>query len=164
MSVQKGQNLGGVRTIDDLRDRSVIDAITGCWNVRGVNKRSGCQLWLPALQQAVSLTGAMSVLITGEKAAPGTCWYAACRNPRCGNPEHRKFGTLSDAQRELRDGNSQIARQRIARAMRAKSKVFSPELRAEIMSSPESAAAIARRVSSLPIRGTYPSKPPLAGL
>ena len=52
MSVQKGQNLGGVRTIDDLRDRSVIDAITGCWNVRGVNKRSGCQLWLPALLNA----------------------------------------------------------------------------------------------------------------
>lgn len=144
--VKKGQDLGGVRTLEDLRLRSVVDEVTGCWNLRGAQKRGGAVVWLPATQRSETLTSAMAILMTGKKAEPGSCWFATCGNRACCNPAHRKLGTRIDAQRACDGGRkSPQHRKLIADRMRARYGYYSPELRHEILTSSETATAIAQR-------------------
>lgn len=39
MSHAPGTNLGGIRTLDDLKARCVVDDDTGCWHIRQANGR-----------------------------------------------------------------------------------------------------------------------------
>ena len=59
--VKKGQNLGGVRNFEDLRQRSIIDEITGCWVIPAARKRSTGVIYCPAISRVVSLSALVSV-------------------------------------------------------------------------------------------------------
>jgi hypothetical protein len=92
MGFKKGYDLGGMTSIQRLKDRCVIDSETGCWNYNG--RRSPTDksqsLWIPALQKTLSLGAAVGYLTTGKTNTPGRMWAPMCGNRFCGNPEHRK--------------------------------------------------------------------------
>lgn len=136
---------GGIRTLEDLRLRSVVDDITGCWNVRSFARYGGVYLWFAPLDCTVSLTKAMAYLITGDKAPKGKLWWPTCHNTGCGNPAHRQLGTWSEMRRALHPSMTPLQRARITLATRARSRHFSPELRHEIITSSLPASVIAKR-------------------
>lgn len=97
-----GLRHGGVRTIDDLKNRCVVNEDTGCWEFQGARsagKNGGIHVvpavWLPEFGQVVTGMKAAAIL-TGKVAhdAPKTTLvWRSCRCRTCLNPEHLKTGT-----------------------------------------------------------------------
>lgn len=114
--------MAGIRTIADIKDRCVIDDITGCWNWAGARNDSGTPvLWFPELRKRISIGIALCVLTTGERPAKGKMWLPVCRNQCCGNPEHRKPGTAK--QRSSKAKKSPAHTAKMTAAVRRRSKV-----------------------------------------
>lgn len=151
--VKKGQNLGGVRTIEDLRLRSVIDHDTGCWNVKGYQTGRTVQVWYPVIGKVVSLAVLIAHLKTGTKAPKGKTWHPICGNPTCGNPDHRKLMTHSSvlkAAHRDRPRDPQF-RLRLADSMRKRAgSRYCPTARAEILASQDSNAALGKKFGMTP--------------
>lgn len=106
---------GGVRGLEELRLRCVIDACTGCWEwgrarAPGAPRKAGP----PALQIPPGVIGnEKRVCMNAARAA----WimagrddgreigrrviYRACDNPRCINPEHLRCGTRAQMMAHL---------------------------------------------------------------
>lgn len=90
------RRMGGVRTFDDLKDRCVVDDITGCWRWGSARDSNGIPtLQLPGLGRVVSLGVAICYLSTGKAPGPGVVWHCVCETKQCANPEHRRAGTRS---------------------------------------------------------------------
>ncbi len=136
----------GVRTLDDLLQRCVVDDITGCMLFDAPKRRGSVYLWLPAVGQAVTLAKALAVLL-GKDLKPGQRWVPTCGETACANPAHRVIGTRSELMRILRPTLDPLHRMRIAAAHRNREGcLYSPELRAEILASDETGTAIAKRL------------------
>lgn len=87
---------GGVRTLADIKDRCVVDDITGCWHWRSARDSNGVpNMQLPALGRVVSLGVAIGTLTTGQPPARGVVWHCTCETRQCANPAHRRAGTRS---------------------------------------------------------------------
>lgn len=98
MSLPKGFYLGGIRTAEDLRQRSYVDPDTGCWHWR-MAKNEG----FPVVHFQTPDTGA-SVKMRGRRAAlylergrdlpKGHVAYAktCCESKDCVNPAHSRSG------------------------------------------------------------------------
>lgn len=88
----------GVRTLEDLRVRCLIDDITGCWNyqVRTLPDRQrawGANIWMSDLQKSETLQRAAWLLAHGKLGAARD-WnvWRTCGNRMCCNPGHLKAG------------------------------------------------------------------------
>lgn len=89
----------GIRTLEDLRARSVIDAETGCWTYQ-VRQRParredwGVNIWLSDLQRCDTLQRA-AWLLAGRPMGKARDWavWRTCNNLLCCNPAHLKAGT-----------------------------------------------------------------------
>jgi hypothetical protein len=149
--VKKGQDLGGVRDFEDLRLRSVIDELTGCWIFQAARKQSTGIIYCPALGKVLSLSALVSVLKTGSLPAKGTIWAPNCGDRACGNPAHRKLMKWA-AYCQLRSKPLPVLqRALIARTRRSRGlSRYTPELRAEILSSSETNVALAGRTGLTP--------------
>lgn len=146
MSYPKGANLGGIRTIEDLRLRCRIDEDTDCWHY-GKASRShhapGVRLAVLG-QEMVSLGVAIAVLSTGKRPEKGVCWHVTCTTPQCANPDHRKAGTRRS---QMRSANYKPAAQtlaKIASTKRSKSALSKDAIEA-IRSSDETLAVLSER-------------------
>lgn len=99
MSHQPGTYLGGIRTVECLRQRSRIDPITGCWHW-GLSLTRG----VPILHMVTPDTG-RKAKFRGRRAAlylargsdlPDGHWAFArmcCTSEDCVNPAHSRSGT-----------------------------------------------------------------------
>lgn len=93
----RGNWYGGIRTIDDLRLRTVDEG--DCWIWKGALSSSGQpSLWLHGGHK-FSAGGAIKFLLTGEKPTPGFVWAPMCRSALCVNPAHRKEMTVLEHRR-----------------------------------------------------------------
>jgi hypothetical protein len=112
----------GIYTLDDLRDRCVIDQASGCWNYRPAHGDARVpRVALPVLGgRTVHLGAAICVLRTGKLPERGVIWCAACNNPRCANPAHRKPHTMAWRMRAANIKRSPLTRARMSRAKRTK--------------------------------------------
>lgn len=86
----------GIRTLEDLRNRCVIQDDTGCWlfqSVRRSVKNWGINVWLPSLQRTETLPRAAWIL-AGKPMGKDRDWtvWRTCLNSECGNPAHLKGG------------------------------------------------------------------------
>jgi hypothetical protein len=86
----------GIRTLEDLRLRCVVDGDTDCWvylSNQQSGKNRGINIWLPSLQRTETLQRA-AWMLSGKPMGQGRDWtvWRACRNPQCGNPAHLKAG------------------------------------------------------------------------
>ena len=93
----------GVRTLEDLRIRCVIDAETGCWLWRGAftisSDRRGqptSRVWLPDAPPGAKTGTATRAawLLSGRPLAAGhVVWRSVCTDSACINPAHGAAGT-----------------------------------------------------------------------
>lgn len=110
MPAKKGANCGAIRTLQDLKRRCVIDAISDCWIwTQGQdNGNPKCWIWFDEIRAAISMRGrkAAYTLKTGGLPVHGL-WVsraACCAHKLCVNPDHCVAGTAADrglAQRQL---------------------------------------------------------------
>jgi hypothetical protein len=86
---------GGIRTIEDIRQRCHVEADTGCWIWRGYASKDMSPhpvMRLAALGICVSAGAAISLITRGERSTPAKVMYAHCGNSLCCNPAHRRSG------------------------------------------------------------------------
>lgn len=122
-----GDNLGGIRTLEDLRVRCWINPETGCWEWRGAMQRTPDRnpeprVWL-ANERVTSTIGRAAWNLAGKRKLPsGYTVWRTCRCESCGNPEHLRSGTKAqwgawmaakgglkgDAARRLKNRQSKI--------------------------------------------------------
>lgn len=97
MSHAKGANLGGIRTLDDLRLRCRIDEDTRCWHYGGKELRRQTstvepRVWLADRRSAVTVPKA-AWLLAGKPLKDGHSVWTRCRTYCCGNPAHLMAGS-----------------------------------------------------------------------
>lgn len=139
--------MSGIRTIADLKDRCLVDDITGCWVVgKSQTARRGlARVWLPALARSLTPGAAIAFLTTGSLPMRGVAWHRTCQTLGCANPAHRTKGTRKSQMDAAKVKRSPLQRARIAKAKRAASKNVSEGIAALIRASTEPTAVLARR-------------------
>lgn len=116
--------MSGIRTLADLRDRCVVDEITGCWLWHGALCGSTPSMRIPALGRNVGAGIAICYLTTGKEPEAGVVWHRTCRTITCACPEHRMAGTRKTQMAFMSEiAKSPLTRGRIARARRAQSPI-----------------------------------------
>lgn len=91
---RKGQF--GVLSIEGIRDRCIVDDITGCWTWCAARDGNGAPcLHVPALGIVTTLGVAIGYFRTGARSPPGVVWHCTCETRQCANPDHRRAGTRS---------------------------------------------------------------------
>lgn len=95
MTGRKGADCGGIKTLEDLRQRCVIDEEAGCW-LYGKRNKSDAMFWIPALQRHVTSGQALCFLSTGKTLQKGKVWRRICGCDKCINPKHRKEMTRAE--------------------------------------------------------------------
>lgn len=91
----------GVRTLEDLRIRCVIDSETGCWLWRGAMSRGDrgnptARVWIPSDDGGGTIaTGQRAAwLLSGKPLDPEhVVWRHRCTRSDCINPQHGAAGT-----------------------------------------------------------------------
>lgn len=142
----------GVRTIEDLRIRCVIDELSGCWNWRMAFTQGVGMTYLPALGKTRTVKSA-AMFLTGKPIGPKQQVYAKCLNAKCCNPDHLKamtpkqFGLAQAASGRLKGNPARLAA--CIRTGRSNSRI-TPELAQEIRESAETGLAIAARLGVSP--------------
>ena len=119
------QRSNGVRTLEDLRQRCVIDDITqDCWNYGGGKTGDGLpSIWFPPLGIRTTPGVILCYLKTGKRPAPGVVWHRTCDSLLCCNPGHRKAGTRRSQMANAAITRSPLERARISVSKRAQSKL-----------------------------------------
>lgn len=102
MSHKHGTYMGGIRTVECLRQRSHVDPITGCWHW-GLSMTKGVpilHLVLPDTAERVKMRGRRAALYLdrGHDLAEGHSAFAKvfCTSPDCVNPEHSRAGSRAE--------------------------------------------------------------------
>lgn len=145
-----GTNLGGARTLDDVRGRCWIDPSTGCWHLRSKYGRPwdrGTQLkvwWVPSHSTVMARPLTWS-LHHGRPVRSGMCISDSCGTWDCINPEHlreltRKQSARKHAERGAFRSAAALAARRDTGASRSK---LTPELVQWAIESQQSAVAVA---------------------
>ena len=100
MAHKPGTDLGGIRTLEDLRIRCRIDEATGCWHWSMHRADDGASMvWLihPLTKTKIKMRGrrAALVLSRGKDLPPKHLAFAkmCCASDDCCNPEHSRSGT-----------------------------------------------------------------------
>lgn len=146
MSYPKGAFLGGIRTIDDIKQRCRIDEETGCWHYgKATRSHHAPGVRLAALgHEMVSLGVAIGFLRTGARPAKGVHWHVTCSTKQCANPDHRKPGTKKSQMRHAAYKPDPLTLARIASAKRARSHLTEDDV-ASIRASSDTLMVLAAR-------------------
>jgi len=100
MTIKKGAYLGGIRDLEDLRQRCRIDAETGCW-VWGLSASHGSPsvvLLMPNGKHVAHRGRRASALLANQFNLPSGAWVSAakgCAHKDCVNPAHLKVAQPS---------------------------------------------------------------------
>lgn len=88
----------GIKTLEDLRERCVVDDFTGCWTFQVQHRPArrgdwGCNVWLSDQQRSETLQRA-GWLLAGRPMGKGRGWvvWRTCTNLLCCNPAHLRAG------------------------------------------------------------------------
>lgn len=135
----------GLRTLEDLRQRCVIDDITQCWNYAGGHATCGLpSLWFPPLGIRTTPGVVLCWLETGKRPAKGVVWHRTCESLSCCNPAHRKVGTRKSQMVHAAVSRTLLVRAKIALGKRATSRL-SDEAVDDIRASSDTLIACAAR-------------------
>lgn len=134
----------GIRTIEDLKRRCVVDPDTDCWVWQGATHNRSSRIWLPGIGP-VSMNTALPVLMTGERPPKGAIYVPTCGNTNCGNWAHRRLGSRRELMRMLRPVLPESHRQNLAAAKRASIGRYSVAAHVDIMTSTEPARVLGAR-------------------
>lgn len=108
MAPKKGQRLGGIYELEDLRIRCHIDADCGCWRWRlRLNRAGAAECCLMLDGKKLDITGRRAaLLLAGVKPKPDqpeAMPKPNCPHIDCVNPAHSQWGNRSERQKGLAD-------------------------------------------------------------
>lgn len=156
MPMEKGRYLGGIRTVEDLRQRSYVDPDTGCWHWRLAMVQNA-----PKIHFQAPDTGAVVVckgrratlwLQRGHDVPAGHLAYRryTCTADDCVNPAHATSGTPTQWGAERRKGVDPVAKavrsRNSLKAWDQRGRLVTPAMVREIRTSTDSVAAVAQRL------------------
>jgi hypothetical protein len=151
-----GTYLGGIRTLEDLRQRCVIDAETGCWHWRMAITQGAPRVHLQHPQDGCKVTmrgrRAALLLATGRDLPRGHSAYArpCCKADDCVNPAHSRTGTRQQHGEWLRKTGkvkNLLSKSLASRRMwDQRGRKVTPAMRDEILHSTETWQALADRL------------------
>lgn len=154
-----GTYLGGIRTLEDLRQRCVIDADTGCWHWRLSFSQGSPRVHLqhPAAaggRLGVAMRGRRAALLlaTGSDLLPGHFAFAraCCKADDCVNPAHSRSGNRQQHGEWLRKTGkvkNLLTKSLASRRMwDQRGRKVTPAMRDEILASDEPNQALADRL------------------
>ena len=155
MSHKHGTYLGGVRTVECLRQRSYIDEHTGCWRWR-LSLTKGVafiHFVAPDTGKRIKARGRRVALYlaTGKDLPKGQFAFArmCCEHDDCVNPDHVRSGNKR-AFVQWMSSTGRIGGGRSAEASRAiwdkRGRKLTPEMVADIRSTDENTHAVAKRL------------------
>lgn len=149
----KGADLGGIRTVEDLRLRCAIDDVTGCWLWRGAISDGAPKVHFrhPVSLERTDAKGRRVALILsrGEDLPRGhVAWQrVCCDSPLCVNPEHcrsgpkKEWGRWLTASGKVKNLPSKCVAAR--KGWDTKGRKFTPEMRQQIMADSRPVTTIA---------------------
>jgi hypothetical protein len=157
MAHKHGTYLGGIRDLDDLRLRCVVDDDTGCWHWRlskcdGVPKVHVTHPALPRPGHIMRGRRAALLLARGRDLPAGHVAYArlCCTSADCVNPDHCQSGDRHAHGRYLtKSGKVKglLSKRKASRAMWDKrGRKVTPEVAAHILASKATLQALAKEL------------------
>jgi hypothetical protein len=156
MSHEEGKYLGGVRTVECLRQRSRVDDDTGCWHWSLNINQSAARVHFvtPDTGKRVCMRGrrAALYLLRGHDIRPGYVAFAAnkCKTIECVNPAHCVSGNRkAHGAWVKRSGIALNLPKKIEAARRTwdtRGRKLTPEQVLEIRTSAENTYALAKRL------------------
>lgn len=143
---QSRVGLGGIRSLEDIRQRCVVEDGTGCWLWKGAVAGTTPSMRIAALEASVGAGVAICFFTTGRRPEHGVVWHRTCTTQLCVCPAHRQAGTRK-TQMAFQEGIAirPAHRARIAATKRARSRL-TVELVEHIRSSEATGIAVAREV------------------
>ena len=156
MSHPVGKYVGGIKSVECLRQRSRIDPDTGCWHW-GLSLNEGApslHAYHPVTGKTIKMRGRRAALLlsAGCDLPAGHRAFAvdSCKSPDCVNPAHSRSGTRRQFGLWLsRSGIHKNLDTKYAAARKAwdtRGRKISPEMVAEIRSSADSVMKVAKRL------------------
>lgn len=156
MSFPKGTRLGGIRTVEDLKLRSVVDEDTGCWHWSMAMFAGAPRVhaWLPDTGREVTMRGRRAALYLeqGHDIPAKHIAYArhCCKSDDCVNPAHSRSGTKAQWGKWLtKTGKTKNLPSKCVAARKGwdkRGRKLTPEDVADIRSSKDSIVKTARRL------------------
>lgn len=112
MPIKKGQRLGGVYSLDDLKTRIEIDEFTDCWHLLKANGQRftgpRATIWYaPKRRTMLSVYVTWLLANPGKSIPKGKIAYRTCSCFDCVNPDHIRIGTRADLGAAVRKNGSQ---------------------------------------------------------
>lgn len=155
MSHPEGAYLGGIRTVECLRARCVVDEDTGCWHWRMAMVQGAPKVHFLAPDTGMKTHArgrrAALYLMRGKDLPAGMHAFARlqCKSDDCVNPAHTRMGTREQHGAWLRaTGKHKGLPSKMAAARKrwAGKRVLTPEMVAEIRSSDLSTYKLAAKI------------------
>lgn len=156
MPAKKGDYLGGIRTVECLRQRSFVDPDTGCWHWRLAMVQGAPKVHFqpPGADHKVTHRGRRAALwlLRGHDLADGHVAFKryTCNSADCVNPAHAASGTPqqwgAERQRGLPLVAPHVKAQRSLAAWDKRGRKVTPAMVREIRTSPDSVAKVAARL------------------
>lgn len=156
MPMQKSRYLGGIRTVEDLRQRCYVDPDTGCWRWRLACEQGAAKVHFVPPDRDVKLIckgrRAALWLQRGHDVPAGHVAYRrhTCQHADCVNPAHAASGTPMEWGAERRLGPPLVdplkREQASLAAWDKRGRKVTPAMVREIRTSPDSQAVLAKRL------------------
>jgi hypothetical protein len=155
MAHEHGAYLGGIRSVECIRQRCVMDEETGCWHMRSAHGRAlpkGTgkvqRIWIYG-RGAVSLVRAVWELDKGHPMQAGRRGARICDSHDCANPAHIRALRESEAMSLIVGRRSPRRDEQLRRLQHARRK-FTSEQVCEIRASDASSYVLARELGVSP--------------
>lgn len=148
MSHAKGADLGGIRTIEDIRQRCYVDEDTGCWHLRTARgkplPRDGKRqmLWVYSLGHVTVNRAVWMLGRPGHELRNGWRVFRKCSSYDCASPAHMGAGNGKTWGRHMAASGKAVtpARTAAARAVPKFHQKLTPELRGWLLESMQTGA------------------------
>lgn len=152
MAHAKGTYLGGVNSLDALRDRCHVDDATGCWCWRQHKTKHGLAMVNLILDggRSKALGRRAALMLSGKKPPAGLVAYPieTCFVASCVNPKHARWGTRSQRMQQASARGALSSPERLAmlRRLVAHHTKLTPEQRVEAATSTGPCGPVAARL------------------
>lgn len=150
MSHAKGARLDGIATLEDLRQRCVVDEESGCWHLRTARGRALPKdqrhvIWVFGIGHVTATRATWLLSRPGRALREGWVCYRRCDSYDCVAPGHVIAGTRKAWGLHLaRSGKAvSTAKTQANRAGRRSTWKLTPELKQWLIESPQSGVEVA---------------------
>lgn len=150
MTHAKGTRLDGIATLEDLRQRCVVDEETGCWHLRTARGRALPQdqrhvLWVFGIGHVTATRAAWMLAHPGRQLHNGRVCFRSCDSYDCVAPDHIVSGSRKAWGAHMARSGKAVtaAKSQANRHGRRSTWKLTPELKQWLLESPQTGIEVA---------------------